>query len=399
MTFAEKIDEWIKEAETRPGSALMILKLIAGRMRDLTERNEELLAENIVLQNGSRVQEYEKRITHLEYQLALLKKRFGADGELIAGLPDQVQTEPKKLYLLAYNAQGRIFRFDMPAGADTNFLVCITGDMSSSGELPRLLVLPAQEEVLMLFTSGRVSTLAVAELPLSDGAERARNWNEAALPDEPRAGELLACLTPLSRLPTADYFLQVSRRGSVKKTLSAMSETVLANHYLGRGAVQKADQAFDTHLCQKKERVVLVSAQGRLLTLDVDELSYAAEERIRLAATDYIVASVVLPAGESLLCLTQTGKVIETSGEMLVVSKSSQVRGLSLIPPNRLEQGTRFVGALSFGSQTRVVVLDGTGKPALHAAAMLSAAGAIKTSAQFLALVSFSAVGIMSATP
>ena len=39
MTFSEKIDEWIKEAEVRPGSALMILKLVAGRMRDLSERN------------------------------------------------------------------------------------------------------------------------------------------------------------------------------------------------------------------------------------------------------------------------------------------------------------------------------------------------------------------------
>ncbi len=76
MTFAAKIDEWIKEAEVRPGSALMILKLVASRMRDLTERNEELLAENIALQDGSRVQEYQKRIAYLEFQLDLLKRRL-----------------------------------------------------------------------------------------------------------------------------------------------------------------------------------------------------------------------------------------------------------------------------------------------------------------------------------
>ena len=83
MTFHDKIDEWIKEAETRPGSALMILKLVANRLRDLTERNEELLAENIALQDGSRVEEYQKRITHLEYQLELLKRRIGADDEAL----------------------------------------------------------------------------------------------------------------------------------------------------------------------------------------------------------------------------------------------------------------------------------------------------------------------------
>ena len=77
MTFSEKIDEWIKEAETRPGSALMVLKLVAGRMRDLTERNEEILAENISLQDGSRVLEYQKRIAYLEFQLDLLKRQLG----------------------------------------------------------------------------------------------------------------------------------------------------------------------------------------------------------------------------------------------------------------------------------------------------------------------------------
>jgi DNA gyrase/topoisomerase IV subunit A len=386
MTFADKIDEWIKEVETRPSSALMILKLIAGRMRDLTERNEELMAENIVLQNGTRVQEYEKRITHLEYQLALLKKRFGADGELLEGAAGQEQPEPQKFNLLAYNAQGRIMRFRLPAGTELQVPGAITGETSAEGELPRLLTVPEGEDVLLFFTSGRVSTFDVADLPLSDEAERIHLWKDAALPDEPRAGELLACLVPLSRLPTADYFLQVSRRGSVKKTLRSMSETILANHYLGRGTLQKADQAFDTHLCQKKDFLVMVSAQGRVLLLDVDELSYASEERMRLEATDYIVASMIMPAGQALLCLTQAGKVIERARDTLDVSKSSQSRGQSLIPPTRLEQGTRFIGALGFDQSTRLIALDSTGKLSVYAAAALSAAGAIKSVGQFRAI-------------
>jgi hypothetical protein len=83
MTFSEKIDEWIQEAETRPGSALMILKLVANRLRDLTERNEELLVENIALQNGTRVEEYHKRLAHLEFQLEMLKRRLGEDGAVL----------------------------------------------------------------------------------------------------------------------------------------------------------------------------------------------------------------------------------------------------------------------------------------------------------------------------
>jgi CRP-like cAMP-binding protein len=83
MTFSEKIDEWIQEAETRPGSALMILKLVANRLRDLTERNEELLVENIALQNGTRVKGYQKRLTHLEFQLEMLKRRLGEDGAVL----------------------------------------------------------------------------------------------------------------------------------------------------------------------------------------------------------------------------------------------------------------------------------------------------------------------------
>ena len=50
----------------------MILKLIAGRLHDLNERNEELAAENIILRDGSRVKEYQERIAHLEFQLDLL---------------------------------------------------------------------------------------------------------------------------------------------------------------------------------------------------------------------------------------------------------------------------------------------------------------------------------------
>src|SRR4030095_5852429 len=93
MSFNNKIDEWMKEAEERPESAITIVKLISRRLRELTERNEELLAENIALQNGTRVEEYQKRITHLEYQLDLLKRRFGDDDKA----PMELPTKPAEI--------------------------------------------------------------------------------------------------------------------------------------------------------------------------------------------------------------------------------------------------------------------------------------------------------------
>ena len=114
MSFSNKIDEWIKEAEARPESAITIVKLISRRLRELTERNEELLAENIALQNGTRVEEFQKRITHLEYQLDLLKRRFGADDAALVELPTK-PVESTTLSLLIYNTRGRVFRIELNA--------------------------------------------------------------------------------------------------------------------------------------------------------------------------------------------------------------------------------------------------------------------------------------------
>src|SRR5512133_241190 len=108
-SFTHKIEEWMREAEARPESAVTIVRLIARRLGELSDRNEELLTENIALQNGTRVEEYQKRIAHLEYQLDLLKRRFGADEAALAELPVN-RVEASTLSLLIYNAYGRIFR-------------------------------------------------------------------------------------------------------------------------------------------------------------------------------------------------------------------------------------------------------------------------------------------------
>ena len=182
-SFSHKIDEWMKEAEARPESAVTILKLIAKRLRELTERNEELLAENIALQNGTRVEEYQKRIAHLEYQLDLLKRRFGTDESMLAELPT-TSVEASTLSLLIYNTYGRIFRVEIDT--DTQALGHIADKTLPNSEQPRFLAIPSNEEVLLLFTSGRVSTCAVSSIPTVECGGK-WTWEQAALPDEPRA--------------------------------------------------------------------------------------------------------------------------------------------------------------------------------------------------------------------
>jgi len=382
MSFTTKIDEWMKEAEERPESAITIVRLIARRLRELTERDEELLAENIALQNGTRVEEYQKRIAHLEYQLDLLKRRFNMDESMLSEQAAE-SVETATLDLLVYNSYGRIFRVEIDS--DTQTFGRITDQMINDREPPRLIGLSSSEEILLLFTSGRVATLKVSNIP-SVAIGGKWSWEQAALPNEPRAGEFLACIMPFAHLPLSDFFLQVSRRGCVKKTMTSMAQSVLSNFYLGKGSIQKSDQPLDVTLSQKKDRLAFVTYEGKLLGLDVDELSYSAEERIRLPATDFVVASFLPQPDQSMLFVTQNGKVIQRESNSLELSKSPLAKGQSLISPARLEQEVRFIGAASVTDEDRIVVLDAKGNLNIHIAGSMTGAGSIEAGGLILSI-------------
>ena len=381
-SLSHKIDEWMKEAETRPESAVTIVRLIARRLQELTGRNEELLTENIALQNGTRVEEYQKRIAHLEYQLDLLKRRFGTEEMELAAIPSP--TEPAATTsLLVYSTTGRIFRIEL--GTDLHTLGRIADETLQNSEQPRLLAIPSNQEVLLLFTSGRVSTCAVSNISTVESA-RDWTWDKAALPDEPRAGEVLACIMPISHLPLSEFFLQVSRRGCVKKTMTALAQSILGNYYIGKGAIQKSDQPFDVTLCQKKDIFGFVTFEGKLLGLDVNDLSYSAEDRIKLTASDYVIASFVPRPNESLLFVTQTGKVLHREHDSLELSKSPLAKGQALISPSRLEQGIRFIGAASVRDSDHIAVLDSKGNLTLHKAESITGGGSIEADGLILSI-------------
>jgi DNA gyrase/topoisomerase IV subunit A len=373
MMSLPKIEEWIKEVEQRPGSALTILKLIAGRLRELSDRNEELLAENIALQDGSRVEEYRKRIAHLEHQLDLLKRRYALDEQGLAALTAEPAAVP--LNLLIYTGNGRILRIEpVPEAGGSGQISAASPDEE---EPPRLLAVPANEELLLLFSSGRISTCTVEDIPIQAGG--AWDLGQAALPAEPHAGERLVCVMPLSGLALADYFLQTSRRGCLKKTMASMAETVFENHFLGKGAIQKMDQPMEVCLCGKAASFALVTQMGRLLGLEVEALSYSVEERIKLEPKDHVVGGFIIRPDEMLVCLTQTGKVICREAEYIEPAKSSASRGRALIPESRLEQGVRFIGAAAARETDRLAVLDAAGGLSLHTLAEVSGAGVVRS--------------------
>jgi DNA gyrase/topoisomerase IV subunit A len=383
MAFNKKIDEWMKEAEERPASAVTIVKLVANRLRELTERNEELLAENIALENGTRVDEYRKQIAHLEYQLNLLKRRFGVDDVSSVELPATATVEDSTLSLLIYNARGRVFR--VAINDDAQELGQIAGEMITDDEPPRILTVPSNGEISLLFTSGRIETYPVSKIPTVELAGK-WNWENAALPDEPRAGELLACIASFSHLPLSDFFLQISRRGCAKKTMTSMAQSILGNHYIGKGALQKSDQPFDLMLSKKGEHAIFVTYGGKVIALDVDELSYAIDERIRLTATDYVIASFIAPVDATLMCVTQNGKVIQRESKSIDTSKSSTAKGQSLIPSSRLEQGVRFMGAAAVQDGDKIVVLDVTGRLRILEAESMTGAGSIEADGLILSI-------------
>lgn len=386
MAFSEKIEEWIKEVENRPSSALMIMKLVAGRLRDLTERNEELLAENIALQNGSLVEKYRQRISHLEFQLDILKRRVGSEENVLQSGLNNLQG----LSLLIYSSEGQILRVEL---AEKN-IVEMSGHlellpgMNLQGEPPKLLVVSASEELMLLFSSGRVSTFPISSISYQTHFDGLK-WSEAVVPDSPKGGEKLVSILPIGEMPVSNYFVQISRKASVKKTMTNISEKIITSKFLGRGVVLKNDQSFELMLANKNEILVLVTYEGRLVCLDIEALSYSAEERVHLSFSDYVVAAYVLHSKENIVCVTQNGKVIQREFSALELSKSSNSRGQALISTQRLEQGVRFAGSVPFTSGTYIAMLESTGRVGFYSVDLMCQSGRLQVNGDCISLALF----------
>lgn len=390
MITSEKIEDWLREVAERPESAPLIIQFISNRLRDLAAWNESLRAENLALISGNRVVEYEQRIAHLEYQLNLLKRQLGGEltEEEIRATGRTVQLET--ISLVVYDALGHVLRIVLDPGllADGATIGRLQGQLDQSDEPPRLLAAPSSEELLFVFTYGRVAARPVESLaPVSPG--EIWDWDGALIPETRRSKEMLACLTPIAPLALMEFFIQVSRRGYVKKIVTSMADTILSQHYIGSGAVLPVDKVFETLLCNKDGRMVLVSHEGYLMYLDAGRLPFTVEEVIRLGATDHLATALLCTPGKTLLIMTQIGKVIALDGEDLQVVQTFRTKGQPVFSSQRRAGGVRVVSASAVKETDWAVALHADGQITLHAISVLLGRGVLPVHGELLAFTTF----------
>jgi len=386
MFSSEKIEEWLKEIEQRPGSAPLIIQFIANRLNELSTWNEKLRAENILLRTGQRVQEYEQQIKHLEYQLELLKRQFG--GELpetqsITAMPQPVEV----LNLLVYNHQGRIHRLELDLNSlDDGSLLGNLRALPQKGEPLRMLVAASNEEILSVFTSGRIMPLSVLSIPLG-GTEI--EWEQVPIPNEPAVGDALACLTSVSRMALADFFVQVSRRGFMKKIRMALAPSIMENRYIGTGTKLPADQTLEIGLGYETDQYALLSWEGYLQCVTAEMLSFAVEEAVRLNSSDHLVAAFPFHSEQSILVMTQIGKTIHRTADTLEIAEALKRRGRALYSKARRENGIRVIGGSAVSRTDWGLALHQGGGITLHAMSALFESGTISVDGEILAFTTF----------
>jgi DNA gyrase/topoisomerase IV subunit A len=358
MISLEKIEEWIQEVEERPTSAANILRYVSRRLSDLSARNEELLAENIALRSGRKVEEYESRIANLEYQLELLKRQVA--GEMITEAPAGDEAAAQALpSVLIYTGDGHVLRVEADPHRLEDPRPAAHLDEAVFGEQkPRLLAVPSQEELLFLFDSGRTETLPVQVVPLL--REGGPAWKQA-LCREPRAGEELGALVPVARMALHDFVIQISRRGFVKKLREDFFETHLANHYIGAGVRLPSDKTCGLTLCGKDDLFVIVSREGVVFSMETARLPFTIEEAVRLGPTDQVLASFVIHPEDSLLLVTQTGKAVHRDAGWLEPAPAFKGRDQAVLSKARRESGLRLVGAaaVSGGNWAAALTIKG----------------------------------------
>lgn len=391
MFTPEKIEEWIEEAKQRPASAPIIIQFMANRLRDLSDWNEKLRAENIELRTGARVEDYERQIAHLHYQLDLLKRQFG--GELPADEIQAVLQQPtEKLNLLVYGSGGRVFRTEikMDSLSDGDSIANLVG-IANLEEPVRMVVFPSSEELMLIFTSGRVASMPVGAIPAQLPGDPVQ-WDQVYIPHEPQAGDQLACVAPISKMALVDYFMQVSRRGFMKKIRMALAPSIMENQYIGTGVKIKADQTLDLVLGNDGDRYVLVSYEGYIQCVSDDLLPYGIVEAMRLGNTDHLEAAFITDGEKPILVMTQIGKVIHRTAGSLEFATDLQRKGTMLYSTARRERGVRVIGAASVDEEDYGLALHAEGRITLHPVSELLGSGSLPTETELVDFITFPAI-------
>ncbi|MDD5371036.1 MAG: hypothetical protein PHQ40_18300 [Anaerolineaceae bacterium] len=354
MITTEKIDEWLQEVEERPASAPLIIQMIANRLKSLSQRYEAMLAENTVLLTGQKIEDYETRIANLEYQVDLLKRQL-VGGQLVG---ESQAAAPQTISILLYNPVGQVLRMELQPADVSRGPILRQFNLEAPETALQLLSVGSHEELLFLFDSGRTATAPATAIPAMQGE---LDWGRAYV-EEPRGGEELAAIVPIGRMSLSDCCIQASRQGSLKKMTRSAFETYVTKNFVGAGVKLNTDRTCALALCEKDDRVVLVSQQGYLLTVETANLSYAIEDTIRLSTNDHILTVFALGQKPQVVFLTGTGKCILRDASWLEPAGTSlRKRGQPVFSDERRKAGVYLVGAAAVDSQDWGVALDSDG--------------------------------------
>lgn len=337
-----------------------------------------------------KIEEYEQRIAHLEYQLAILKRKYGEGaGEVQAGLSgadDESEQRSQERSALVFSQDARLARLALaPASMQheaslARFIDAPWGEFDQ----PRLLLTTTSEELLFVFSSGRVATLPVdqvsavqTQMTEEGGSPLEVYWPGLKRPIEPAGLGQLVCLVPIGGLALKDYLVQVSRKGFMKKIHQRMAGSILHNRYIGAGIRKPPDQLLETLICSGDDRLACISREGYLLVVEVTNISTALEQVMRISPTDHIVSCFRVKPRDSILVMTDTGKVLHLSPERLEPAEAARSKGEAVFSAARRDQGARVAAAAPTAAGDWGAVLDQRGL--LHAVSLdeLSDAGAL----------------------
>jgi DNA gyrase/topoisomerase IV subunit A len=364
MITPEKIDEWIKEVEERPASAQNIIRYIAQRLSDLTEKNEVLLNENIALRLEKKVEEYEGRIANLEYQLEILKRQVGS-GAAPEALQESKVVVTQKVSLLLYNGLGQVLRVenDPVELSSASSVGRFSGAVKAEGFQPRLLTVNSQEELLFVFDSGRAVTAPVTAVPLSEKSNL--DWERAFL-QETRGNEELVAILPVAKMTLAELCIQTSRRGFVKKMIGSFFESCVTNSFVGTGTKQKQDRTCSLVLCGKIDLFVIISKEGRAFTMEANKLPITIEPVFQIGATDHVVATFTANPKPYLILVTSSGKAVFRETHWLEQANTFRTQGQPIFSKTRRDSGSRIVGAGIVDEEDWGVALTAEGALTFH---------------------------------
>lgn len=363
MITPEKIDEWIQEAEERPWSAALLIRHIANRLNEVSQWNEELQAENIALRSDKKVEDFERQINALEYQLGLLKRQLsGLGSDALVNLPELL-AQAETLNLLLYTPQGQVLRIQLNPEKLESGQVLARLPADAANSFVRMLVASSTEEILFAFDTGRVVTLPLDEIPPAGPASTGEirlDWEKAYI-QLPVGNEELMFLLPIARLPMYDSIVQISRKACVKKIKETLFKGYVTKSYIGSGVKANVDRMFTLALCQPDDSLVLVSKEGFLSRLAVSALPITIEESLRLGITDHLVAA--FPVGEkpSLLVVTNNGKAIHREQNWLEVGNLKS-KGYAAFSEARRRSGIEVVGAAAVAENDWAALLAADGR-------------------------------------